>query len=946
MRQTLINKAIRILLVCLILGPYFPHAARAGPESTDPLQRANELLELSRNQNLTNHRLALQTAQEALSLFQSANDLVGIATSYAAIGQYHYAQNAMTESAQYLNSALQLWRQQRNLREEANALIMLGYLEGRKGDWLNGVSYLTQALNLLNEENDLAQMGRIASGMGYVFNQSGLPENGLTQYQRAKESFRQAKSYRYYTRAVLYTGYTYYLLKNYPAALAHTQEALEGFVNLGDLATALDIAESHENMGQVYIAMQQNEVALEHLQLVLPVYESAGNPGDAARVRAMIGQIHEQQGAVGRARASYLEAARTLHQIDDQVNEAAVRFALGRLEMRQGNYDAAEKYLKASIDNTEEIRRDLTSRVFAAAFSASVQDRYEAYVDCLMHKHNSKPSQGLEVVAFEASEQAKARSLAELLRDTQTKLSTGTDPHLVEQERTLRLAIREKVDQTITLLAKDYKKEDFDQLETSLTSLREQHHQIAEKMNSHPDQSKEAVSYSVQQIQDLILEDEKTMLLEYFLGQNASYVWAITHNSVKVFKLPEAAVITDAVRRVYDIVSAEPNADNDNRLNRATAELGEIVLGPLAGQLNASRVIVVADGALNYIPFQLLPAPAGNGKPLVANYEVVNVPSASILGQIRKEKQNRRPSNRILAAFGDPVFASNYAQFKNSTSSEMLATVKTENAAPWRRAWRDIELSADALDASIIQPLIYSKFELRNLRKIAGPSSLVARGFDASRKVLENTDLSKYAILHFATHGLLNPKSPELSGFFLSMVDAAGRPQDGFITMHDVYSLHAPVDLVVLSACRTGLGKDVRGEGLIGLTRGFMHAGASSVVASLWKVDDEATAELMKHFYTNMLQKGMPPAEALRAAQNTLRQNPQWQSPHFWAGFTLQGEFKQPIRLPVNLPATTIASPKVQITVALGFLMTLLAGIGWGYWCRRSKPSTYYTDSM
>jgi CHAT domain-containing protein len=144
--------------------------------------------------------------------------------------------------------------------------------------------------------------------------------------------------------------------------------------------------------------------------------------------------------------------------------------------------------------------------------------------------------------------------------------------------------------------------------------------------------------------------------------------------------------------------------------------------------------------------------------------------------------------------------------------------------------------------------------------------------------------------------------------------------------MQDVYNLRVPVSLVVLSACRTGLGEDVSGEGLIGLTRGFMHAGASSVVASLWKVDDEATAELMKYFYTNMLKKGMRPAAALRDAQNTLRQNPQWQSPHFWAGFTLQGEFKEPIKL----PPPSAAPPAVQSAVGAGLLLTLLAGIGWG----------------
>jgi len=197
--------------------------------------------------------------------------------------------------------------------------------------------------------------------------------------------------------------------------------------------------------------------------------------------------------------------------------------------------------------------------------------------------------------------------------------------------------------------------------------------------------------------------------------------------------------------------------------------------------------------------------------------------------------------------------------------------------------------------------------------------------------VLERTDFSRYSILHFATHGLLDPKNPKKLGFYLSMVDENGKDQEGFITMQDVYNLRVPVSLVVLSACRTGLGEDVRGEGLIGLTRGFMHAGASSVVASLWKVDDEATAELMKYFYTNMLKKGMRPAAALREAQTTLRRNPQWQSPHYWAGFILQGEFKEPIKL----PKPTTAPSTVQNAVGLALLFTLLAGIGWGYWRRR-----------
>jgi hypothetical protein len=157
------------------------------------------------------------------------------------------------------------------------------------------------------------------------------------------------------------------------------------------------------------------------------------------------------------------------------------------------------------------------------------------------------------------------------------------------------------------------------------------------------------------------------------------------------------------------------------------------------------------------------------------------------------------------------------------------------------------------------------------------------------------------------------------------MVNRDGRPENGFVGLQDIYNLRTPVDLVVLSACRTGLGKDVRGEGLIGLTRGFMYAGASSVVASLWKVDDEATAELMKQFYINMLQREMPPAAALRAAQNSIRQQPQWRSPYFWAAFTLQGEYRHSIQHP---PAKSFAGA-ARIGIGLAVLLLLISGAWW-----------------
>ena len=167
-----------------------------------------------------------------------------------------------------------------------------------------------------------------------------------------------------------------------------------------------------------------------------------------------------------------------------------------------------------------------------------------------------------------------------------------------------------------------------------------------------------------------------------------------------------------------------------------------------------------------------------------------------------------------------------------------------------------------------------------------------ALDFDASRETVLNADLSQYRIVHFATHSLLNNQRPELSGVVLSLVDASGRPRNGFLRLYDIYNLRLGADLVVLSACQTALGREIRGEGLIGLTRGFLYAGAARVVATLWEIDDRTTAELMKHFYQGMLVHGKRPAVALRDAQVAMWRTRGWESPYYWAAFTLQGEWQ------------------------------------------------------
>jgi CHAT domain-containing protein len=311
--------------------------------------------------------------------------------------------------------------------------------------------------------------------------------------------------------------------------------------------------------------------------------------------------------------------------------------------------------------------------------------------------------------------------------------------------------------------------------------------------------------------------------------------------------------------------------------------LSDILLRPLAGRLHARRLLVVPDGALHYIPFAALPDPQaeagadGTTPALLLGHEVVSAPSASTLAVIRREAQGRRRPRHTLAVLADPVFSSQDPRLARAAA----ATPGSPAAGPRLRG------------EGVFARLPYAGAEAEAVLKLVPPGqSLRALGFDASRATALDPALGDYRILHFATHGILNSESPQLSGLVLSLFGRDGAPLDGFLGVPDVYSLDLSADLVVLSACQTALGKEIRGEGLAGLTRAFMYAGAVRVVASLWSIDDEATAELMSRFYQGLLGRGLTPAAALREAQISLGREKRWRSPYYWGPFILLGEWQ------------------------------------------------------
>jgi len=428
---------------------------------------------------------------------------------------------------------------------------------------------------------------------------------------------------------------------------------------------------------------------------------------------------------------------------------------------------------------------------------------------------------------------------------------------------------------------------------------------------------------TVAEIQKEVVNDANTMLLEYALGEEKSWLWAVTATGMQSFELPKRAEIEAAARRVYDLLTARnqrPKFEEDDarraRIQKADAEfpqaaaaLSQMILAPVAAQLGNKRLLVVADGALQYVPFGALPEPVVGGRwsvvgkkqnqppatshqPLIAAHEIVSLPSASTLAVLRRELAGRKAAPKSIAVIADPVFEKTDARLSNAVAVNE-ASEKTTTRGEW---WQnELERSARAVgiegERAGFARLPATRAEAQAAVKFAPTnSSLTALDFAANQTTATSEALSQYRYVHFATHGVLNNEHPELSGLVLSLVDEKGKDTDGFLRLVEIYNLKLPAEMVTLSACRTGLGKEIKGEGLMSLTRGFMYAGAARVMVSLWDVNDASTAALMSRVYQIILQEKLSPAAALRKAQNALRRDKRWNAPYYWAAFTLHGE--------------------------------------------------------
>lgn len=887
--------------------------SRAGGYRRAEARALNNLGEVSYSQGKLPQ--SLEFYHRASPIWLEAADRQGQALTFLNFGYTYSDLGQMPEALASYNQALPLWTAALNQRGQAMTLTAIGRLYSRMGENQQALDHFQRATQIMEPIGALAEKGRILTGMAYVYDHLGNKQKAIDLYQQAFTLFSATGDYSGEAMSMYDAGRVYYSLGDMEAALGCYQRALATSKAAKD--RRLESLETRE-IARVYDSRGEKKKALDHYLRALAFLRAEKGSRARAETLNLIAGVYEKWGQKEKAFSYYEEALLLSRKAEFRVGEAATQYNLARLEHDRGNLAQARDRIAAALTVVESLRRKVTSQDLRASYFATVRQHYELYIDILMKSHRQDSTAGFETAAFDISEKARARSLLESLNEARADLRQGVEPALLERERNLEQAINARAARHAQLVSN---KEDTEaqtvarELDRLTTEYDEVKAQIKSKSPRYAALT-QPQPLSLAEVQQRILDND-SLLLEYMLGDERSYVWVVTRTEVSTYELPPRAQIEDAAQRFRKLLTANQPVAGESfeqtqaRIREADAQLPEtaasfsrMILGPVLGKLGTKRLLIVPDGVLQYIPFQALTVPpadtgssvrqantaenTGEQVPLIVDHEIVNEPSASALALVLTDTAQRKPAPNSVAVFANPVFELDDSRVKSPGAAQEPSVDPAERTRV-QGVFRDIGFGEGRIPA-----LPASQDEAEAIIAVAPwGTGLKALGFDANRAAITKPELAQYRIVHFATHGFIDYQNPELSGLVLSRFDQNGQPQEGFVRLHDIYNLKLSADLVVLSACNTGLGKDVKGEGLIGLTRGFMYAGAGGVAASLWKVDDDATAELMKHFYEGMFHRGLTPAAALRDAQLGMWKQKRWRAPYYWAAFVLQGQYDQ-----------------------------------------------------
>lgn len=889
--------------------------------------------------SLSELRKALGYFEQARAAWAEAGDRAGQALARLNLGYTHTDLGDLKSASEQYDRALALWRAAGDNRGEALTLTAIGGLQSFLGEKQSALDYHGRALRVFQSLGNHQGEAATWNGIAQVYEDLGQSRVALNCYESALRLYEQVGNRDFAALTVFYVGRS-------RQAIGEPDAALDHYLRSARLSRAVGNRrfEAHalRGAGTVYESRGQGPLSLRRYAAALKLYRRVGDRRWQARTLNRIGRVLDASGDKPGALAFYGRALSLSRGVEDRREEVTALYNLARAEHDLGRLDEALGHILPAVGLVDSLRLKVAGEELRNSYFASVHQLYELYIDLLMQAHRRQPGAGFAAAALQASERGRARSLLERLERQKAEGAGGPTPDLLVSEHALWQQLDFKLESRTRLLNRQHTEAEAAASAREIQELTAAYQDVLDLIRRQSPVYATLTQPRLLRAEAIRAEArDDTVLLEYSLGERRSFLWTVTPGAIEAYELPPRATVEALAEEVYGLLTARQSSDgepageyrrrvesSEAQYPRRAAELSRMLLGQVASRIEGKRLLIAGDGALHHIPLDALPDPsadvgdaAAGYAPLVLKHEIVTIPSASVLSALRGAQTAKAGPQRLIAVVADPVFGREDSRV--NAGDEAPGAGRPAESGPPGPPRENGDAGGDA-------PLPRLVSSLREAEAIAGLTDArertISTGFDADLGRVTGGRLAEFRIVHFATHALFDDEHPESSGLVFSRVDERGRRREGFLKVNDIYGLRLNADLVVLSACRTGLGRHVNGEGLLGITRGFMYAGSRGVVASLWKVNDEATAELMKQFYGAMLRDGLAPSAALRAAKEAVSKQERWRSPYFWAAFIMQGEGDR--ALAAGQPRDSAAPSSAALglfALALAALITLRA---------------------
>ena len=817
------------------------------------------------------------------------------------IGLTYMYRDDLVNARKYFVQAAQEFRRLNETSAELNPLANLAVIDHRKGRLASAVATYQRLLELIPADREAEWRADTLDNLATAQLLLGKSDSALQNYVAALAIHKQLADIKGQGLSVAGIGSTYLAIGEIEVARDYLQQSLElrrtANDGKGQVTDLRLLANIHRFLGEFDVAHSYHEQALElatspvtrarvqvqqardwidtgELDKASSALDDATEAAQAAGAMRVAADVAYESGRLFRSRGDKQQSEIWLHRAQDlyagigvRSGEAQTLRALAEL-VADNDIEAAIAYGLEALDLIEALRSQVADLELRAVYLGRRADYYTFLINSLVQASKMAPTEKASGDylrrALQVSERSRARATVDLINEAAIDFTETVATDILERQEELEGLQISLTYQRNKLLEDNANPEKIREMAARLQTIRTELDVLESEARESSDRYaklNDPVVLDAASMQTML--DVDTVLLQYVLDDEGGYLWVITKDTIRPVAIPDRKSVNQLARAVYEQLATPGTADSD------LEALSEMIIRPAANELRTSRrVIVAADGALQYIPFSVLSM--NGGARLSETHDIVVVPSLTTIAAQREALVDRAAPEMTLAVVGDPVF--------NDGDPRLVTQANDTNKS--------------APEESSLTRLPFSAREVEEISgMVENDDRFVATGFDASKARIAGDQLEAYRYVHFATHGIIDASQPALSRLAFSMRDSSGAAIDGYLHLRDIYDLRLNADLVVLSACDTALGREIRGEGLMGLTQGFLYAGANKVVASLWQVPDRATAELMSLYYENMFKAGQDPVSALRSAQLELAADRRWRDPYFWSGFVVQGDW-------------------------------------------------------